>query len=291
MDFPLIFIFNEEKVSPLYLQIITAFLVVLVLFIFFYQIISYSESLWVRYISPKPFYLYLYIKKKKLTVDQLYILETDFSFYQNLKSKQKIYFQHRVAKFMELHQFKGRSGMFVNDKMKILISSTAIMLTFGYRDYMINSLSRFIIYPDVFRSKINKANHKGEFNPAYKAIVFSWKDFMEGYNINNDNFNLGIHEIVHAMYFDFRKPNNDSISAIIFMHYYKKILKLMQTDTNYRERLLKSEYIRNYAFTNNFEFIAVLIESFFETPQEFKSQFPEIYNYVKQMLNFDLYAY
>jgi Mlc titration factor MtfA (ptsG expression regulator) len=246
------------------------------------------EFLWVKYISPKPFFRHFYLIKKKLSSDQLYILKTEFSFYQNLNKKQKLYFEHRVARFIKEHEFKGRSGVFIQNQHKVLIASTAIMLTFGYRHYMIKSLKRFIVYPDVFRSKINKANHKGEFNPAYKAVIFSWKDFLEGYEIENDNFNLGIHEMVHAMHFDFLKPNNTSISAIIFSKHYKKLKKLIHTDINYRQRLISSRYLRNYAFTNNFEFLAVLIESFFETPEELKNQFPEIYTLMNKMLNFDV---
>jgi len=46
-----------------------------------------------------------------------------------------------------------------------------------------------------------------------------------------------------------------------------------------------------FKVTNQYEFIAVIIENFIETPQEFKSQFPEVYSKVKQMLNFDFAGY
>lgn len=284
-------IFIDEKMDYLFNHPLTAFFTLMVFMFVFYLLFDFAEFMWVKYISPKPFYRHLYLWKHKLTSDQAYILNTQFSFYQNLSPKQKIYFEHRVSRFIKQHQFQGRSGLYVNDQQIVLIASTAIMLTFGYRNYMIKSLKRFIIYPNVFRSKMNKAYHKGEFNPAYKAVVFSWKDFLEGYEIDNDNFNLGIHEIVHAMHFDFLKPKNDAISAIIFDHYYQKIKTLLHTDATYRQNLVSSKYLRNYAFTNNFEFIAVLVESFFETPEELNSQFPKLYSYVKKMLNFDFKGY
>ena len=58
-----------------------------------------------------------------------------------------------------------------------------------------------------------------------------------------------------------------------------------------RDRLIASRYFREYAYTNQFEFLAVLIEYFFETPVEFKTQFPSIYLKVKQMLNFSYAKY
>ena len=40
-----------------------------------------------------------------------------------------------------------------------------------------------------------------------------------------------------------------------------------------------------------FEFLAVIIESFIETPNEFKSQFPKVYFEIRQMLNFNFAGY
>lgn len=215
-----------------------------------YFTFEFFEFLWVRYVRPKPFFKHLYFIKRKLTNEQFYVLNTQFSFYQDLSPKQKQYFEHRLSRFIKLHEFEGRSGLYVTDQHKVLIASTAVMLTFGYRNYTIKSLKRFIIYPNVFTSRLNKALHKGEYNPALKAVVFSWKDFLEGYEIDNDNFNLGIHEIVHAIHFDFINPENDSISAIIFMHFYKKINKLMQENTAYRERLISSKYLQKWVLAH-----------------------------------------
>ena len=50
--------------------------------------------------------------------------------------------------------------------------------------------------------------------------------------------------------------------------------------------LIGSKYFRAYAYTNQYEFFAVLLESFIETPLEFQARFPEFNNYMRQMLNF-----
>ncbi|WP_374707785.1 zinc-dependent peptidase [Flavobacterium sp. J372] len=49
---------------------------------------------------------------------------------------------------------------------------------------------------------------------------------------------------------------------------------------------MASGYLRDYAYTNQFEFLAVVLEHFFETPTEFKQRFPELYGMVKRMINF-----
>ena len=55
---------------------------------------------------------------------------------------------------------------------------------------------------------------------------------------------------------------------------------------NNNKRLNESDYIRIYAYTNEFEFIAVILEHFFETPVQFKREFPELYEKVRSMINF-----
>jgi Mlc titration factor MtfA (ptsG expression regulator) len=50
--------------------------------------------------------------------------------------------------------------------------------------------------------------------------------------------------------------------------------------------LVASNYFRFYAYTNQVEFLAVILEHFFETPQVFKKEFPELYSNVRDMINF-----
>jgi len=287
----LFYTFQDEKIDPLLIQVMIVLLIAFILIVVLRHSLNFIEIFWVEYISSKPFYRHFYLRQQRLNNDQLFILKTQFSFYDKLKRKEKKYFEHRVANFIKTHEFTGKSDELIDDQKEILISATAIMLTFGYRDYQLNILRRILVYPSTFYSNINKSYHKGEFNPSYRAIVFSWEDFLQGYEIDNDNFNLGIHEFVHAMHFEFISPNNRSISAIIFMRNYNKLKTFLKVNKPYKNNLIKSKYLRNYAFTNNFEFIAVLIESFIETPLELKSQFPEMYDYVRKMLNFNFSGY
>lgn len=278
-----------ENVATIHL--ISTILIIIIVVIVFREVFSSIEFFWVKYVSPRPFYNHLYLRKIKLTPDQTYILESEFSFYKKLTVKQKKYFEYRVAKYLKSHDFLGKSGVYIDDKKRILIAATAIMLTFGYREYLLKSVEKFYIYPGIYYSELNKAYHKGEFNPKHKVIVFSWEDFLHGYNVDNDNFNLAIHEFVHAMHFDYMMPNNTSISALMFTQHYHKMKQFLNDNEQYRNRLVASKYLRAYAFTNNFEFIAVLIESFFETPDELKTLFPEMYILVKKMLNFHFSGY
>ena len=65
---------------------------------------------------------------------------------------------------------------------------------------------------------------------------------------------------------------------------YKDIRSHVSNPENYK-LIRESGYFRDYAFKNDFELIAVILEYFFETPQEFKQRFPILYKMVEEMLN------
>lgn len=236
----------------------------------------------------KPLYNHFYIYLRKLNSKQKSILKSEFSFYKKLPDKQKKYFEHRTASFIKDKDFIGR-GNAITDNMKVLISATAVMLTFGFRDFYIGLISKIVVYPNKFYSNTNKAYHKGEFNPKLKTLVLSWEDFKEGYNVDNDNLNLGIHEITHAIHLNSIKERD--VSSTVFSDSFKELSNLLSSNESLRSSLMASPYFRKYAYTNQFEFLAVAIENFIETPQEFKSQFPQVYYKIRQMLNFNIKGY
>jgi len=253
------------------------------------RLYTFFEHLYIsRY--KKPFFLNNHwLQKKDLPIAQLTILEKEFSFYNKLTEHEKAIFRHRLASFLKSKEFIERDGVVINDEKKILISATAVMLTFGFRDYKIDLIDKVIIYPEAYYSHLNSKYHKGETNPQLKAIVFSWKDFKEGYRIGDDNLNLGIHEFGHAIHLNaFR--NND-VSSVIFKNGFNDLISYLQNNELVRKDLISSKYFRAYAYTNHYEFFAVILENFIETPDEFKSRFPELYIKMQQMLNFRFAGY
>lgn len=237
----------------------------------------------------KPLYNHLYINLRRLNEKQKSILINQFSFYKILNDKEKKYFEHRVASFIKDKDFIGRQGATITDEMKVLIASTAVMLTFGFRDFYIGLISKIVIYPNKFYSNTNKDYHKGEFNPKLKALVLSWEDFKAGFSDEKDNLNLGIHELTHAIHINSMKERD--VSSTIFSDTFKELSTLLSSDESLRNTLFTSDYFRKYAYKNQFEFLAVAIEHFIETPQEFRAQFPEVYSKIKQMLNFNVANY
>jgi Mlc titration factor MtfA (ptsG expression regulator) len=231
----------------------------------------------------KPLYLYFYLFPKKLTGNQRQILVNEFPFYKKLSERRKIYFEHRVKGFLNHYQFIGKEELSVTDEMKIIISCTYTMLTFGMRDYLIDFFKTIVIYPSAYFSNANQQYHKGEFNHMMKVVAFSWEDFVLGHKTTNDNINLGLHEFSHVLHFHSLKSNTPS--AIIFADEFNEVVKYF-TDQNLSSQLQTKGYFRLYAYENQFEFLAVVLEHFFETPHVFKNKHPELFANVYSMINF-----
>jgi len=100
---------------------------------------------------------------------------------------------------------------------------------------------------------------------------------------------LAIHEFVHALHIDSLQKRDTK--AVLFLNNLADIVNHLDKNEDLKTRLVDSKYFRDYAYTNQFEFVSVIIETFIETPQEFKTQFPEIYKNVKEMLNFKFEGY
>jgi Mlc titration factor MtfA (ptsG expression regulator) len=254
------------------------FFVVVSLFVALFRFSEYCFGL----MFGKPLFVHFCPFPKKISANALHFLNTQFPFYVRLSDKKKVYFEHRVACFLNNYEFVSRESFVITDEVKVHIAATFTMLSFGMREYLCEVFDKIIIYPSVYYSRITKQYHKGEFNPNTKAVVFSWEDFQKGFDISSDNINLGIHEFAHVLHYH-GKHCNDS-GSVLFSRVYAVINEEVK-EVVFRQQLIQSNYFRIYAFTNQFEFLAVILENYFETPMEFKTRFPDLYEKVSLMLN------
>lgn len=250
--------------------------------IFFAFTFYIIEIVYLKYFK-RPLIVFANISFCELDVSQIQLLKDNFQFYNQLKPRYKRYFEHRVSKFISNYEFVGRE-ITVTDEMRVTISATYVMLTFGMREYLNPLFKTILIFPDIYYSSQTDNYHKGEFNPRMKSIVFSWKHFKEGIDIDNDNLNLGLHEFTHA--FHIQSLKSDKITFVLFNESLQNLFRII-SNPQMKQKLIESGFLRDYAYENQFEFVAVLLEYFFESPQEFKTKFPSIFLKVKHMINFN----
>lgn len=229
----------------------------------------------------RPFFLHFYWRSEKLSSSDLSLLRHHSSFYRKLSARRRGYFEHRVAVFLRRYSFHGRSGFQVTREMELAIASVYVMMTFGLRNYLTRVFERILVYERVYESSVTGQMHKGEFNPMARVVVFSWEDFLKGHS-SDDNVHLGIHEFAHAIHFHVSQSRD--LSATLFRLQFNRIMEEVTHPPN-KAALVNSGYFRDYAFTNAYEFLAVVMEHYFETPEEFAEKFPQLYSRVSRMLN------
>lgn len=219
---------------------------------------------------------------RKLPQSQKRILET-YPFYQKLIPKYQLQFEHRMAAFIKDKDFKHRYNSSVSDAQVTYTAAVAMQLSFGRANYLYSMINTVLFFDQAFQSPTNEAMHKGEYNPRAKVLAMSWEDFLQGMIVDNDNLHLGLHEFMHVMHFE--SKHSTDIDSVRFHKYEQKILRHIM-NPELKEKLERTKYFRAYAFTNEYEFLSVLTEYFYESPADFKSGFPILFDYLKTALLF-----
>ncbi|WP_312346175.1 zinc-dependent peptidase [Chryseobacterium binzhouense] len=247
----------------------------------------YGIDFVIKSIARNPTFIHYHFFPKKLPLQQRKIILENFSFYKRLHPKFQTSFDHRVVCFLNKYKLIEREGFQLSEERKIMIAACYVQLTFGMYSYLIDSFRNILIYPDFYYSPITGKHHYGEYNPKMKIVVLSWNKFYEGIQFESSNYNLGIHEFSHAILgsFKYKRKNRQSIAENDFNLGCRKILALW-SDSGKRNLIIDSDYFRTYAFTNLGEFTSVVLEHFFETPEDFKAKFPDLFVIVKKMINY-----
>jgi Mlc titration factor MtfA (ptsG expression regulator) len=219
-----------------------------------------------------------------LSHTQKQILHKYCYYYQSLKPQYKREFEKRVAIFIKSKRFVPRQLNSVTEEMKVMISATAIQLTFGLPKIYLSHFSKILVYPNEYYSTINKRYHKGEVNPRFGLIVLSWDNFVTGFQHKDDGINLGLHELAHALHLENRITNSE------FDFFDNEHWSTYEALGLHERQLMRdgaSSFFRSYAATDEYEFFAVAIEAFFERSEAFKQQKPALYQSLAHLLKQD----
>lgn len=165
-------------------------------------------------------------------------------------------------------------------EMEVLIAAAAVQLTMGLETWDLSYFPQVLIYPAEYQNPLTKNYHKGETNLG-GFMCFSWKHFLEGNASDNDKINLGLHEFAHALRFNGIRGNQ---SDYFFENYFPRWAAVAAKEFN-QLRNNSPSIFRKYGGVNLNEFFSVVVETFFETPELFREQQPELYTHTAILLN------
>lgn len=217
----------------------------------------------------------------ELTEESLNTFYTNnFDYYTKLSVTWKKTFVNRALEFIDKKQIISHNYKNVSNKVKAIISASAVQLTLGLENWSINYFDTIILHPDDFRLQESGARYKGLTNlDGY--IRLSFNSFLAGYKDKTDNINLGLHEFTHALRFNsIRGFEQDYFVEHFLPNWLSSAYEIFNDMQDGKPTLF-----REYGSTNINEFMSVCIEHFFESPQQIREHYPILYINTALMLN------
>ncbi len=210
-----------------------------------------------------------------------YIIGNVFTYFNDLPEQSKRRFVNRVHEFRHDKRFHF-IGLEQTEDARILVSASAVQVTFGLKNYMLSFFKDIYILADAYHMDSDNELYIGHVAP--EGIYLSWKHFLYGYSYKTDNINVAVHEMAHALLHNnfFAQYGIDSQFRMNYERFSSSTGQILADVITTRK-----SYLRNYAFTNMHEFWAVSVEAFFEGPEGLRQHMPELYDALCKVLNQD----
>ena len=209
------------------------------------------------------------------------VISKQVVYFTELNSLEKERFLERVYHFRKSKRFRY-TGLDPNPEVEILISACAVQITFGLRKYKMPFFREIFVMADQYHLGLSQQDWVGHVNRT--GIYLSWKHFLYGYNSNSDHYNVGLHEMAHALeYVNFLGFFGGTPEFEENFMLYKRQAELTFPDDKNAYTNLFSEQGRS----NYHEAWAEGVELFFENPAELNEYYPHLYRLIKKLLKQD----
>lgn len=210
------------------------------------------------------------------------ILNSRVSFYRKLSDDGKAKFINRLQYLLKVKKFVAKNGLVLSDEIKIVVCAAVVQLTYGLREFRIDNIDGFFMYPTIFYHRFLKGYLRGG-TPPEGMISLSWKHLEHGFLVDNDRYNLGLHEVAHALKLSLKYAYHVDNKFSSYLELWEKIAHV----EFFKMRKGEPSFLRKYGGVNEHEFFAVCVEHFFEVPEQFQYNLPNIFYHMSILLNID----
>jgi len=206
------------------------------------------------------------------------LLNDYVSFYVNLSEEGRKKFDERLQKFLSAVKITGANAE-VEDLDRILIGAAAVIPVYYIPDWEYINLKEVLVYPGNFNTDYEQHGTErmisgmvGTGGMENVMILTKW-ELRQGFINSSSNRNTAIHEFVHLI--DKMDGTLDGVPEILLERKYIADWKGLLERTMERIRRGESD-IDPYGATSPVECFAVIAEYFFEQPEVFRSNHPEL---------------
>jgi MtfA peptidase len=213
-------------------------------------------------------------------------------FYTNLNEADRSLFEKRVQRFLATKNIEGIDTE-IDDSIRVMVASSAIIPTFAFPEYNYPDVRNVLIYPNSFDEQFQTRRYEGhrEYITGMVGnrfqngtVILSKPDLVAAFDGLPHSSNVGVHEFVHLL--DKEDGVIDGIPELLMKHEYVGPW-LSEIKNEMRKIEMGKSDINPYALTNNAEFLAVVSEYFFDSPEKFQQRHPELYQFLSAIFNRD----
>lgn len=213
------------------------------------------------------------------------ILNEKVSFYTELNSEEKIRFEKEILYFLNNVTVTGVK-VEIDDVDKLLVASSAVIPLFGFPELRYRNINEVLLYKDAFNEEHQTEGEKrtilgkvgsGNMN---RLMILSLPALRASFANKTSKSNVGIHEFVHLI--DKADGAVDGLpESLLQQQYVLPWLNAMQKEIGNINK--NNSDINPYGATSQIEFLSVASEYFFNQPDKFKDNHPELYKLMTTM--------
>lgn len=218
------------------------------------------------------------------------ILIKALPFYRALNPQEKQQFEQRILLFFNTKKITAVDTE-IDDSIKLMVASSAIIPMFAFPEFNYPSLIEILIYPNSFDEKFQTQRFEGHKEKISGMVgnrfmngnmILSKPDLTKSFDGKTHKENVGIHEFIHLI--DKADGAVDGVPEILIKHQYVKPWLHLIMEEKHKIEAEHSD-INPYGLMSNAEFLAVVGEYFFNSPEKFKRKHQELYNYLTSIFH------
>jgi hypothetical protein len=213
------------------------------------------------------------------------ILQDYVRFYANLSEEGKKAFEEKFQKFLSAVKITGANAE-VEDLDRVLIGAAAVIPVYYIPDWEYINLREVLLYPGNFNFDFEQQGYERTVSgmvgsgPLQNVLIISKWELRQGFINSTSNQNTAIHEFVHLI--DKLDGTLDGIPELLlerkYVTHWQQLIQLTM------ESIRRGESdINPYGATSPVECFAVMAEYFFENPELFRYNHPELYEMMQRI--------
>lgn len=218
------------------------------------------------------------------------ILEKRVAFFGKLNENEKNRFEQAVLQFFNDVDITGVE-IEIDDTDRLLVAASAVIPLFGFPGWRYRNINEVLLYQGSFDQNY-KTKGKGRnilgmvgTGAMNRMMILSKTALHQGFRIPMGKSNVGIHEFVHLL--DMADGEIDGLPKVLMEQQYV-LPWLHEMHEEIRDIKNRNSKINPYGATNEAEFLSVVAEYFFNQPEHFQKNYPELFDLLEKIFRQDL---